>query len=415
MSSADRASVRLLFIEQYYYPEGWGGAEIPRDVTARLARSGFLVSVVCGGDQYAPVEGREVLDPGSAGVSVRRSRRLFPGDVQRWKLPRQLWFYCFLIRELLLSRAPDIYVAQTNPPLGVVVAAFAARVRRRKYVIVAQDLYPEVLIAYGMLGETDLPTRILRAVFEWAYRAADRVVALGPCMRQRILDKGVDYDRVVVVPNWSTGNHDRVERGENPLVRDWGLVGAFVVLYSGNVGIGHEFETLLDGFAAAAPNCPAMRLVIIGKGSRLADVRRAVAARGLQVVTRFEVLVPADRLPHTLGLAHLALVTLRPGFEGLMVPSKALGYMARGIPMLYVGPDSDISALVEKSGCGYAVRNGASEAVAAVLIDAYRDREGLQRRGAAGHSYYEAHLGRERSLAGYVALLRDLTAGGGHT
>jgi hypothetical protein len=132
MSSSDSSSSRVLFIEQYYYPEGWGGAEIPRDVTVHLARSGFVVSVVCGGDQYAPVEGGESLDPATAGVDVRRSRRLFHGDIHRWKLLRQLWFYCFLVRKLLFTRAPDIYVAQTNPPLGVVIAAFAARVRRRK-------------------------------------------------------------------------------------------------------------------------------------------------------------------------------------------------------------------------------------------------------------------------------------------
>ena len=41
----------LVFIEQFHYPEGWGGAELPRSLTMHLARNGFGVEVICGSDQ----------------------------------------------------------------------------------------------------------------------------------------------------------------------------------------------------------------------------------------------------------------------------------------------------------------------------------------------------------------------------
>ena len=59
VSAADdtRSRTSVVFVEQFYYPEGWGGAELPRDLTIHLAASGEQVEVICGSEQYAPVEG----------------------------------------------------------------------------------------------------------------------------------------------------------------------------------------------------------------------------------------------------------------------------------------------------------------------------------------------------------------------
>src|ERR1700761_540637 len=92
---------RLVFTEQFYFPEGWGGAQIPRDITIHLARSGLEVEVICGSDQYSPVEGQPGEEPSAYGVSIRRAPRLLGGDVHRHKVLRQLWFCCAILPRLL--------------------------------------------------------------------------------------------------------------------------------------------------------------------------------------------------------------------------------------------------------------------------------------------------------------------------
>ena len=67
----------------------------------------------------------------------------------------------------------------------------------------------------------------------------------------------------------------------------------------------------------------------------------------------FSDLLPARRLPESFGIADVAVVTLRVPFAGLVVPSKLQGYMARGIPTLYIGPDSDIERFIERSAGGH--------------------------------------------------------------
>lgn len=399
----------LLFAEQFYYPDGWGGAQIPRDITMHLARAGFDVRVLCGSDPYAPVEGDPGVDPSTAGVRIVRLPRLFGGDIHSRKLLRQLWFYLLALPTLLFCRRPDVFVIQTNPPLLVAIAAFSAWLRRIPLAIIAQDLYPEVLFAHGALTPKSLPGRLLRGIFSKAYRSAATVISLGPTMSRRLLAKGVDGQRVQIVCNWATGQEGVVRGAQNELRRQWQLQDRFVVLYSGNLGIAHEIAAVLEGLARAVRIDPRIRLVLIGKGSRLLEAQTLVKQLELSEYVLFKSLVPAELLPHSLGLADVALVTLRPGFEGLVVPSKLLGYMARGVPTAYIGPSSDISALIEESHGGVNLIDARVEAIGAELVRLAANPGMLQQMGQNAQRFYDERLTRERALQRYEEIMAVLS------
>ena len=396
----------VVFSEQFFFPEGWGGAELPRDVTIHLAKAGFDVEVICGSDQYAPVEGEPGPNPSLFGVSIRRVPRLLRGDIHRLKFIRQLWFYVLAFPYLLIRRCPTAFVTQTNPPLLVPAVALVALLRRSPFVIVAQDLYPEVMIAHGMLDPKAITGQILGRIFRWAYRRARCVVALGPTMRVRLLEKGVAPDRIAVISNWSTGDRSVVRGPENNLRKDWGLDGKFVVLYSGNIGIAHDIETPILAMKLALARAPDVRLVFVGKGSRLTEARNLAEAEGVLDQVLFKSLVPRELLPQSMGLADLALVTLGEGFAGLVVPSKLFGYMARGIPTAYVGPPGDIKHFIDASGGGECVRNGAVEVLSEMFVRLSSDAGALRAQGRAAEEYYRAYLDQSVALEHYLGLMR---------
>jgi glycosyltransferase involved in cell wall biosynthesis len=403
----ERQDPRIVFTEQFYYPDGWAGAQLPRDVTTHLARSGFQVEVICGSDPYAPVEGSAGEDPRVHGVRLIRLPRIVRGDIHSHKLLRQIWFYLCVAPLLALRRRPSLYVTQTNPPLLVPIVALCAWLRWRPFIIVAQDIYPEVLIAHGMARSEGAPARLLGAVFRWAYRRARRVVSLGTTMTRRLVDKGVPADRVVEISNWATGDESIVKGAANVLRAQWDLTGKFVVLYSGNVGVAHDVETPILGLKAALPRMPRLHLVIVGKGTRLEEAKALVQEHGLGANVTFRALVPTELLPHSLGLADVALVTLKSGFEGLVVPSKALGYMARGVPTLFVGPPSDIQSIIDAASAGACVRGGDIDGFAKTLVALASDASALARMGAAGETYYRTHLSKDIGLAKYRRLVSD--------
>lgn len=398
----------VLFAEQFYYPEGWSGAQLPRDMTMHLASNGARVEVICGSEQYAPIEGGPGDDPRSHGVIITRVPRLLGGTIQQRKLIKQLLFYALALPRILFRRAPSVFVTQTNPPLLVPMVALAALLHRRPFVIIAQDIYPEVMFAHGMSHPHRLPGRLLARLFSWAYGRAARVVALGNVMARRLADKGVRPERIAIISNWATGDEEIVRDERNELRARWGLAGRFVILYSGNIGIAHDVETVIGALAQLLPRKPDLRLVFVGKGSRLADAKRAAEQAGVTHAVQFHGLVPVEMLPHSLGLADVALVTLREGFEGLVVPSKLLGYMARAVPTLYVGPYSDVEQMLVDSGGGECVRNGDAHTLALKIQKLMEEPTRLTDMGMRAEAYYRSTLSRAQGLQKYSDLIESV-------
>jgi colanic acid biosynthesis glycosyl transferase WcaI len=404
----------VLFLEQYYYPEGWGGAQLPRDVTVDWARAGYRVAVVCGSEQYARSEEQDMEDPRSAGVVIRRIPALVKGDVRRRKVLRQAWFLLAVLPAMVAGARPDVLVTQTNPPVAVLLTAVISRLRRRPYVIIAQDLYPEVIFAHGMLSRHTLLGKLLTVVFARAYGGAAAVVSLGPRMTSRLVEKGVTAERVWQIPNWATGDLRVIRGAANELRRSWNLEGKFVVLYSGNLGVAHDCETLLRAVAISSDRIAHLRLVFIGGGTRSEEARKLVHELKLERIVLFKPFVPFALLPQTYGLADLSVVTLLPGFDGLVVPSKLLGNMARGVPTLYIGPPaSDVDIWLQESGGGVSIANGDADAAAECLTMCVRDAGRLEEFGAAARRFYDDRLRRELALDQYRHMLSRTLAGDG--
>jgi glycosyltransferase involved in cell wall biosynthesis len=403
---AEPNRVRVLYVEQFYFPEGWGGAQLPRDITTDLSRHGYAVCVLCGSEQYAPLPDDSVADPRESGVEIRRVPKFLAGDIHSRKLLRQLWFYAFAAPMVIFAPRPSVFITQTNPPLIVAVLAGAAWILRRPLVIIAQDVYPEVMVAHGMLRKGGWPEKILSSLFRWTYRRAAGVVSLGPVMTRRLIAKGVDPAKVHEISNWATGDASVVRGAENRLRADWGLQGKFVILYSGNLGVAHDAETIVRGVAAARSSISELRLVFIGRGGGIDAVRGLVHELGVEDAVVFQDFFTISLLPHSLGLADLALVSLLERFTGLVVPSKLLGHMARGIPTLYIGPrDSDAADLIDRSGGGIVIRNGDVESFVAKVGELARDASRLQKMGDSAAQYYNRHLSREMGLARYRRLI----------
>jgi glycosyltransferase involved in cell wall biosynthesis len=395
----------VVFVEQFYWPDGWGGAELPRALTIAMARSGATVEVLCGTDQYAPVEGDAGPDPRTFGIRIRRVPGFLGGGIHRWKLLRQVWFYAWLLPALFLRRRPRLFIAQTNPPFGVVLTAIAARFWRCPMIIIAMDVYPDILVAYGALRAESWAYRMLAGMFEWSYRSASCIVSLGPVMTAKLRAKIKDAVEIVEISNWATGPLEIVRGAANRLRSELALPSGITILYSGNLGLGHEFDTLLDGFASAVRREPTICLVIVGKGRRLRAVREAVERLGIGDAVRFVDYLPADRLREGMGLADVAVVTLRNGYEGLIVPSKLFGYMARGLPVLYIGPVSDMDHYIQRARCGVALRCGDALGVADAIVALQNDHEWRSSLGAAGGEIYRRELAADFAIARYLALV----------
>src|SRR5688500_870383 len=182
------------------------------------------------------------------GVGIRRLKGTAFGrgrTLGRLAVPAS--FSVRVLRVPLASSRHDGVVFLTTPPLLAFIGRIARALRGQRYGIWSMDLHPDAEIASGMLRASSPLGRFLDWANNVGYRGADFVVDLGSYMRRRLAEKGVAPERSHTVHVWS--DRDEIEalpKEGNALVDELGLAGRFVVMYSGNAGLVHDFSAILE-------------------------------------------------------------------------------------------------------------------------------------------------------------------------
>ena len=400
--------MKILFLNQFFHPDHSATAQIATDLAEDLAARGFEVSALAsrgsylGGGEFPP---RDTY----RGVEIHRVRTTSLG--KRTLLHRALdygSFYAAAAAALVRLPRQDVVVAMTTPPL-IAAAALAARpLRGAKLVYWVQDLYPEVAVAMGALGARSPATLAMAAASRRVMRGADLVVVLGEAMRERVVAAGARRERTTVVPNWSDAAAVRpVPHAENPLRRELAGDAECLVMYSGNMGQGHDLETLL-GAARRLRERRDIAFLFLGDGARRGEVE--AAARELANV-RLGAYQPRDQLANSLSAGDLHLASLDPGLEGLIEPSKVYGIMAAGRPTLFVGPrGSEVAAMLLREGCGYVIASGDADALASHVVRLSDNRIEREEMGHSARLALAARYSRAVASDRFASLLTSLSS-----
>ena len=302
-----------------------------------------------------------------------------------------------------IQRAAKVLVV-TNPPLLPFLIMLACRLKRATPVLLVHEVYPEVLMAAGMVRQGSRGFRLMQGCTRWLYRQAACVVVLGRDMERLAATKGA-AQKTRIIPNWADLDEVRPEasRVENALVKECGLQDAFVVQYCGNMGRTHGLEYLL---AAAGRAAPATHFLLTGSGARKSWVEHEIPARGLKNVTVLP-RCPRERLSEYLNACDLALISFVPGMSGVSVPSRMYNIMAAGKPILAVADaDSELAAVIGEERIGWVVAPGDIDGILRVMAEARADPRLLREMGQRARSAAEAKYNLPRVLG----LYRDLFA-----
>jgi glycosyltransferase involved in cell wall biosynthesis len=260
--------------------------------------------------------------------------------------------YVFLAVPRALFLPCDVILAMTDPPFEGIVGAFVAMLKNKPYVYNIRDLYPDMAIG-GSIVQPGLLARIWEQLHRWALRRSSKVLVLGDDMRNRILAKGVDPDRVVVVRDGA----EIPSSGSPPPTLDHAVIDAirgqfkFVLLHAGNLGFYGAWDTLLVGAHGLAND--GVGLVFVGDGAQ--RDRLEAACSGIPNV-RFFPYFPASKIPSVLAAADAHIITIKRGLEGVVVPSKMFGILAAGKPIVAVAPEQcDVVSIGRQKGFAISV------------------------------------------------------------
>jgi glycosyltransferase involved in cell wall biosynthesis len=310
-----------------------------------------------------------------------------------------------MARRLVRTERPDGVMTFHNPPAVGLIGAHLARRHGLRYTYVLYDIHPDILIATRWIR---LPAPVLwawEAMNRWLLRRADAVIVLGEGMKRTLVEgKGVPPERVHVIPLWgqpelgpSAGAGSRAIRQELG-IGDHELL----LLYSGNMGVMHPLDPILDA-AAALQGLP-VRFLFVGDGAKRQHLINRAQAEGLTQV-EFLPFQPEDRFVQLLSASDACLVCLQPGMERLAVPCRSYTFLSAARPLItLMAPEADIAHLVTTGGCGWNVTSG-QELAALIrrLLDSPRE---LERRGQVARQVYERHFRQQGIIEQYANVLQ---------
>lgn len=355
--------MRLCLLNQFYAPDISPTAQLATSLIEHRATVGDECTVVCGSGGYA-----DALDnrPLSSDVRVRR---VWAPRLGRGSVIARAWTYSTYVLAALwtLLRMPrqDVIIAMTTPPF-VYLVAMAHKLRRRdtRVILWSMDVYPEVAERLRAVSEDNRLSRLLRRINAWALPKLDSVVVLDGAMASLVADAGAPAERVHVIPNWeraSLYSEDQPAAWDG--YEDLGLTDRFVVLYLGNIGLGHRFDTVIA--AAERLTDDGIAFVFIGGGPRWSELERDTARLPNVIMHPY---VDKDVTPSVLVGADTSLICLEDRALGVMSPSKLHGSLGMGLPITYVGPHgSNISEAIDRYGCGVSVRHGDVDGLAEAI------------------------------------------------
>jgi glycosyltransferase involved in cell wall biosynthesis len=384
--------MRVLIFSQHFWPETFRINEVAQS----LRDAGCEVSILTGQPNYP--DGH--IYPGYRAFSTRRQDFCGMPLVRVPLIPRGKAgairlianYLSFIVAASLLGpwllrgrRFDVIFVYGNSPILQVIGARVLRRFTGGALVPWVQDLWPQSLEVTGYVRNRRLLAAV-EVVVRWIYRGSDLLLVQSRSFIATVSALAgktpVEYH-----PNPGDAAFTAAQPEAGPLT----LPAGFNVVFAGNLGTAQALDAIV-GAAALLTDLPAVKIVLVGSGSRSSWLQEEVRSRGLT-----NVLLPGrfapESMPGILRQASVLLVSLvRDPTMSQTIPSKVQTYLAAGRPII-AALEGEGAQVVEEAGAGVVCRPQDPEAIAAAIRNLHASRsDDLVAMGDRGRAYYAQYF-----------------------
>jgi glycosyltransferase involved in cell wall biosynthesis len=310
------------------------------------------------------------------------------------------------LRSFFGKQRGTVYIYTTAPPYGAFVGAICKLLRKQTYCTLLYDSYPHLGVWVGTFKRSGFIERVWHRVNRYMYNGARRKIVLCRAASKLLQDNyKVEEREIVQIPNWADGEKIfPVEKANTSFAQEHALVEPFTVLYSGNMGLYYEFETILK--VAELLRDEPFKLVLVGGGGKKAWCEEQVEKRNLSntVVLPYQ---PFETLNDSLNACDASLVTIAKGIEGISFPSKLYTSLATGKSIIAISESqSELREIVEKNECGVWAELGDAEGLRDKIISMMKDRQRTARMGKHARALFERDYTREACSSQYARVIR---------
>lgn len=407
--------MRITILNQFYTPDLSPTAHLAASLAKHRAAKGNQVSVVASRGGYVEASPDQLRsDRGNPRVHRIWTPRLGKATVLK-RCIDYATFYLLATWRLLTLPRQDVIVTLTTPPYIAWAAILHSWLHPSARIVMwNMDCYPELAERSEKLNPKGLPSRVMRWMNRALFRRIDHLVCLDTAMVDLLMSQYAPKRKtlpVTVIPNWEEASFfpDQGESSRAPSASEG--ASRFTILYLGNMGYGHRFETVVDA-AEILKNEP-VTFRFIGGGSRFEGVKESAAQRGLTNIA-MDGYVPKAETPAVMAGADVALITLRDEILGVMSPSKLHSNLAARLPIIYVGPKtSNVDDAIREFSCGVSLRHGQSSELVAFVRRVMREPQTLRDLRAKARTAFDLAYNDRVTLPKFDGVIDGLARGAG--
>ncbi len=347
--------MRILYVTQFYPPESIAPAFRASDHARYWKEWGNEVIVFTGLPNYpsrklypgytTQLFSEETID----GIKVFRSKEYIGANTSLMK--RAVNTGSFLVFGLLnwqlhkkeIAKDMDIVLATTGTIFAGLLGYRMAKALKKPLVIEFRDLtYIQLQATGNQAGSWKV--RLVKGLELFLARNACRVIVVTDGLRDDLIRAGIPAEKISVIPNGadlvSTEHHyeDQIKLG-----------------YFGTIGISQNVLQTIELAQSLIDQGLDLRYTIIGEGAERDLVEEWVAVNKPHWLD-LEHGVSKNELEARYSDVDMTVVSLVDDVNFRQsIPSKIFQSLARGVPVLFLGPQGEASELIEENNAGLAL------------------------------------------------------------
>lgn len=207
-------------------------------------------------------------------------------------------------------------------------------------------------------------------------RMAIHVIVVSTPLARLMISAGIPAAKIEVMPNGVSLDKFRPGASPTSLRNRLGIGNDVVIGFVGWFRNWHGLELLLEAFNLSGLAGTGVKVVLIGDGPAMADLRAFVAQHRLENDVLFTGPLPHAEVPPYLDLIDIAV---QPAANEYCCPMKILEYMALGKPVIAPAQENIQELLTEKQAVFFTPRDAVS--LTAALRALAQDRERIRQMG----------------------------------
>lgn len=346
----------VLILCRFFKPDQITAANLAYDTAEDLVKKGLRVKVVCGRTKEDNTNKKAPKKETINNIEIRRLNYLQLSKSSKvGRIISYLAFISAIIFNWGLLLQTKCIIVYSDPPIMPFIAALNKKLFKINFIFVSYDIFPDIPIATNHISEKSFISKLMKKNNDFMDKNVSKIIALSNDMKDYILKtrKHASEDKISIIPNWSNLNKMPFSNEiQNSQLKELRAHFEIIILYSGNMGIAQDMNTILD-VAKYMQNNEDVLFVLAGNGQKVNQIQAEINNLKLNNVKFYDYLEGQDYID-MLRVADAHVISLVEGIAGMAVPSKTYSYMSVGRPLIAILPEhTDIATDIKnyKLGC----------------------------------------------------------------